>query len=256
MNLQLPQINVTSSAAQSALREGPLSLAVSGGAHLAAVVVALVFSVSPLVGVNPPNGANVVSLSAAWLSAGEAAFDSAAAVEVTIESLPTEVNRTVVSQEAPQPVELLDTEGEVVTAGSSVPAIVNTPALTAPQPDNPARDTPQLPKQSTASPPAVSAAATGLQIDVQPGKTFAPAPLYPPAAITAKLEGVVKLRVKISVDGVVTEARVDETSGHESLDASALQAVREWRFTPARVRGVPLATEVRVPIRFQLQRDN
>lgn len=248
-----PQIDVTAPAAQSALRDGPLALAVSGGAHLAAAVVALVLGGPLLVGVNPPQGANVIAISAAWLSTGEQTFDATPAVAMPLESLPAEVTRTTEANEPElPPLDQTDPAGEVVVAGGIPQPALNpeqAPRELTPQP----AETPTVPKQSLASPPAISAAATGLQIDVQPGKTFAPAPTYPAAALAAKWEGVVKLRVKIKADGSVAAVRVDVSSGYELLDEAAVQAVEQWRFTPARLRGIAVGTEVHVPIRFQLQ---
>ena len=55
-------------------------------------------------------------------------------------------------------------------------------------------------------------------------------PVYPVAAIAAKVEGVVVVEAKIDVTGRVTEARILRSIA--LLDQAALDAVRQWEFEP------------------------
>jgi protein TonB len=75
-------------------------------------------------------------------------------------------------------------------------------------------------------------------------------PRYPEDALRERIEGIVRVQVGVGRDGSVTDATVLSTSGHQELDAAALEAVRAWRFQPARLRGVPVVSRVVVPIRF------
>ncbi|MGH8475705.1 MAG: energy transducer TonB, partial [Methylococcales bacterium] len=43
------------------------------------------------------------------------------------------------------------------------------------------------------------------------------------------------------------------SSGHEVLDEAALNAVRRWRFVPAKRAGVAQASWATVPIEFELR---
>jgi protein TonB len=65
-------------------------------------------------------------------------------------------------------------------------------------------------------------------------------------------EGTVVLRVVVAADGRPVSVTVLESSGHDVLDASALETVRtRWRFVPARRNGIPIEDAVQVPIRFR-----
>ena len=80
-----------------------------------------------------------------------------------------------------------------------------------------------------------------------------PPPPYPRMAWKLGHEGVVLLEVLVSVAGTVDDLRIAVGSGHESLDAAALAAVRSWRFSAGRRNGQPMAMRVRVPVRFSLR---
>jgi protein TonB len=79
-----------------------------------------------------------------------------------------------------------------------------------------------------------------------------PAPAYPLAARRAQREGRAVLRVVVSVAGDAGAVAVVESSGTPSLDEAALQAVRRWRYLPARRNGAPSEDVILVPVRFRL----
>lgn len=80
-----------------------------------------------------------------------------------------------------------------------------------------------------------------------------PAPRYPLAARRAAEQGTVTLRVLVSIDGLASRVAVEKSSGSPHLDAAALEAVKAWRFTPAR-RGVDAVESwMLVPIVFRLE---
>jgi protein TonB len=72
---------------------------------------------------------------------------------------------------------------------------------------------------------------------------------YPPAALKKEFEGDVILRLLIDADGTVVKVDLVSDPG-EGLGAAAMRAVREFRFAPAKINGVPVATTVPFPIRF------
>lgn len=98
---------------------------------------------------------------------------------------------------------------------------------------------------------AASTASDGAESSV-PSPVYNPAPRYPPEALAARITGRVILRVEVAADGCVLKASVYRSSGVASLDASALAAVRGWRFTPA-ARADARPREVAVPINFVLE---
>jgi len=77
-------------------------------------------------------------------------------------------------------------------------------------------------------------------------------PTYPAQALAGGIEGTVLLRLRIAADGRVSKVEIIDSSDHLILDAAAVRAVRTWRFVPARRAGAPVATTVRLPVRFAL----
>lgn len=75
---------------------------------------------------------------------------------------------------------------------------------------------------------------------------------YPRAARAAGLEGVVAVAVEVLSNGRVGQVRVQQSSGAAELDAAALRAAREWRFSPAAEASGPVASWVTVRFRYRL----
>jgi len=80
-----------------------------------------------------------------------------------------------------------------------------------------------------------------------------PAPGYPDAARRAGEQGTVTLRVWVGRDGLASRVAVAKTSGSPHLDAAALEAVKAWRFTPARRGADAIESWMLVPIVFRLK---
>jgi len=80
-----------------------------------------------------------------------------------------------------------------------------------------------------------------------------PKPDYPMTARQRHWEGLVLLRVYITADGHAAQVIVQRSSGHEELDESALEAVKTWRFIPAKRGEFAEASWASVPINFSLQ---
>jgi protein TonB len=79
-----------------------------------------------------------------------------------------------------------------------------------------------------------------------------PAPIYPASAKRLREQGRVLLRVLVTAQGTAERIEVARTSGVEVLDRAALDAVRRWRFVPARQGDAAVAAFVHVPIVFSL----
>ena len=75
-------------------------------------------------------------------------------------------------------------------------------------------------------------------------------PAYPRAAILARVQGQVVLRAVITREGEIRELRV--VSGHPMLSPAAVDAVRQWRYRPYKLNGVPVEVETQVTVNFVL----
>jgi protein TonB len=80
-----------------------------------------------------------------------------------------------------------------------------------------------------------------------------PAPAYPAAARRRQEEGKVMLRVYVSAAGGAEKVELQQSSGFPHLDQAAMDAVRGWRFVPARQGDTSVAAWVIVPINFILE---
>jgi periplasmic protein TonB len=77
-------------------------------------------------------------------------------------------------------------------------------------------------------------------------------PLYTEAARVRGLQGDVLLELVVRRDGSVGDVRIVKGLGH-GLDQRAVDAVRQWRFSPARRRGTPVDVLVEVAMEFRLR---
>ena len=76
-------------------------------------------------------------------------------------------------------------------------------------------------------------------------------PVYPPDAKEARVQGVVILEVLIGADGKVEQAKVLRSI--PMLDQAAIDAVRQWEFTPTLLNGEPKKVIMTVTVNFTLQ---
>ncbi|HET8932038.1 MAG TPA: TonB-dependent receptor [Polyangiales bacterium] len=74
---------------------------------------------------------------------------------------------------------------------------------------------------------------------------------YPIDALRERREARVELFVTVAADGSVAQVEVASSAG-ESFDASAIAAVKRWRFEPARRGEVAIVSRIRVPVAFTL----
>jgi TonB family protein len=88
---------------------------------------------------------------------------------------------------------------------------------------------------------------------VQPRYLRNPKPLYPEEARKKGYYGEVMLRVEVLPNGQVGQIELQRSSGYDLLDRSALGAVRQWRFLPAKKGETHVSSWVHVPIKFQLE---
>lgn len=80
-----------------------------------------------------------------------------------------------------------------------------------------------------------------------------PKPEYPAIAKSRDWQGKVMLRVQVSAEGLSDSVQVEKSSGHDLLDECAVDAVKRWRFIPAKRGETSVASSVLVPINFSLR---
>ncbi|MFZ0138032.1 MAG: energy transducer TonB [Candidatus Sulfotelmatobacter sp.] len=76
-------------------------------------------------------------------------------------------------------------------------------------------------------------------------------PEYPPDAKDQRVQGAVVLKVSIDKEGNV--ANVQLVNGHPLLAPAAIEAVKQWKYKPFLLDGVPLEVETQVTVNFTLE---
>jgi TonB family protein len=84
-----------------------------------------------------------------------------------------------------------------------------------------------------------------------PKTIYEPEPEYSEEARKAKYQGVVVLWVIIGPDGRPRDMRVQRSLGM-GLDEKAMEAVKQWKFEPAKKDGQPVAVQVNIEVNFRL----
>jgi TonB family protein len=75
-------------------------------------------------------------------------------------------------------------------------------------------------------------------------------PVYPAEALGARVAGIVILEITIDAGGSVTDARV--LRGVPMLNDAALDAVKQWQYTPTLLNGTPVPVIMTVTVNFSL----
>jgi len=99
------------------------------------------------------------------------------------------------------------------------------------------------------APPPPQAVRVGGQIK-EPKKLKNVNPSYPDIAKQARVQGVVILECTISPQGKVTDVKV--LRGIPLLDAAAIEAVKQWVYSPTLLNGVPVPVIMTVTVNFRL----
>jgi protein TonB len=99
------------------------------------------------------------------------------------------------------------------------------------------------------APPPPQAVRVGGQIK-EPKKLKNVNPAYPDIAKQARVQGVVILECTISPQGKVTDVKV--LRGIPLLDAAAIEAVKQWVYSPTLLNGVPVPVIMTVTVNFRL----
>jgi periplasmic protein TonB len=103
-----------------------------------------------------------------------------------------------------------------------------------------------------ASPPAPGPVRIGGQVKA-PALLHRVEPVYPDIAVLAKVTGVVILEATVGTDGAVTSVRVLQMS-RGPLDKAAVDAVKQWQYSPLVLNGIPTSFVLTVTLNFSLSR--
>lgn len=88
-------------------------------------------------------------------------------------------------------------------------------------------------------------------LPVSPRKIVDVRPLYPDLARSARVEGTIIMEAVLDVSGRVTQVRLLRSV--PLLDQAALDAVRQWRYTPSSYGGHAVSVLMTITIRFTLE---
>ncbi|MGR9054276.1 MAG: TonB family protein [Gammaproteobacteria bacterium] len=80
------------------------------------------------------------------------------------------------------------------------------------------------------------------------------APLYPPSALSRRIQGHVKVLFTVNEEGNVEEPKVIEAKPSTVFDNAALRAIRKWKFRKKIVDGQPVSWQSVQTIIFKLER--
>ena len=148
----------------------------------------------------------------------------------------------------------LGSNGEVTDSGF-LPVAMNMPPAPAPAAaTHPAAPALPAPTKSSATEqsaqPANNPVARSGGAFAQPVLVRAVQPVYPPAAIQRKTQGIVRFEATIAKDGSVKNIQL--VSGDPLLNVAAKQAVLQWLYQPATLNGEPVEVKQAIVVKFNL----
>lgn len=177
---------------------------------------------------------------------------------------PVQNDVTVRMIDAPKPLPVEEKPVPLPLAKTTVP--ITMPRIEAPAPpvvETPVPPTPTVatapaitqtapaPEAPPAAPPSVSSGDSSPLVDASAAGNVKP--VYPRASKALGEQGVVVLEVYVTTEGAVGDIRIGHSSGFDRLDESALRAVRQWHFIPARQGGKQVSMWYKQPITFDLK---
>lgn len=145
----------------------------------------------------------------------------------------------------PQPVQQVEPSPMAPVVTPPEPPSPPTPAPVTSAPPAPAA--PVAPPAPPAPPPVVQLPSSSADY------LNNPRPPYPPLSRRLGEQGKVVVRVFIETNGTATRAEVQQSSGYERLDRTAIETVLRWRYVPGKRAGVPESMWFSVPINFILE---
>ena len=94
---------------------------------------------------------------------------------------------------------------------------------------------------------------SGVTSAARPTGGYQVRPSYPASAKRLGVQGTTLLRVQVLENGRIGGLEVEQSAGHPDLDRAATEAVRRWRFEPARRGDEAVAMWVQIPVEFRLK---
>lgn len=77
-------------------------------------------------------------------------------------------------------------------------------------------------------------------------------PEYPDAALSNRVSGTVTVQYVVDKKGYTKDVEVIQSTPKGTFDRAATEAIRRWRYRPAKYNGQPVEVPVRTRIRFEL----
>jgi protein TonB len=106
-----------------------------------------------------------------------------------------------------------------------------------------------LPTEAPAPPPTVKPVRVGGMVRT-PKLLNRVDPEYPEIAKAARTSAILILEATVGVDGRVQDVKI--LRGHPLFDDSALAAVRQWRYQPLLLNGIPMPFVASVTVQFNI----
>lgn len=90
------------------------------------------------------------------------------------------------------------------------------------------------------------------KVDENPVPVKTPPPRYPDSLKREGVSGVVAVVIVIDEKGGIMDCKIAKSS-HPDFERPALEAVKNWKFKPAKKDGNPVKVRVTVPLRFNVE---
>ncbi len=100
-----------------------------------------------------------------------------------------------------------------------------------------------------APPPPTRPVRAGIDVR-EPRRVRSVAPVYPTLAVQTRVQGIVVLECEIDARGRIENVKV--LRGNPLLNDAAVEAVRQWVYTPTLLNGVPVPVLMNVTVTFSL----
>jgi len=146
----------------------------------------------------------------------------------------------------PDPSPLTVVEDKLPPAASAPPVLSVPPAPVA---SAPAVVAPVAPVAPLAEPPRAPVVP---RVRTDAAYLHNPTPSYPMAARRRGDQGTVTIKVLVTAEGLPANVSLEKTSGYAALDEAAVNAVRSWRFVPAREGTQAVEALYIVPVVYKL----
>lgn len=156
---------------------------------------------------------------------------------------PVVKKQPIVKQKQPTPKPVVaEPENKEVIVDTEAPPTLIAPVVEAKPPVVAESPQPKVEPEPVVEPPRFGAA-----------YLHNPPPEYPSTSRRMGEQGRVLLRVLVSIKGDAESVQLESGSGSGRLDQAAMEAVKKWRFIPAKRNNQAISAYVLVPVKFSLE---